>query len=274
VRALRGDGKSNILAEPKQVTLDHKEAQLKVGQEVPFLTGQYANLSGTGGSGATPVNPFQTVERKDVGLSLTVTPHINEGDTVRLDIQLESSSLAQPVIGASDLITNKRVINTAVMVSDGAMLVLGGLTSEELLENVSKVPALGDIPVVGNLFRYRNSKRVKRNLMVFLKPTILRDAAVEAAVSSEKYNFVRAEQLRALEDEQMLSHPEDQPILPPWQAPLRLPDAGAIDRGLAPMPDDETRAGLDASAPPPPQSELERDLQRAEQQRRKQGTRQ
>lgn len=234
IRALNSDGQSNILAEPKTVTLDHQEAQLKVGQEVPFLTGQYANLSGTGGSGATPVNPFQTVERKDVGLQLTVTPHINEGDSVRLDIQLESSSLAPNVSGASDLVTNKRVINTAVLVQDGAMLVLGGLNSEELRESVNKVPALGDIPVVGNLFRYRNSTRLKRKLMMFLKPTILRDAAIEASVSSEKYNYIRTQQLEARENPQHLTRPEQQPVLPPWQAPLRLPDAAAIERGRAP----------------------------------------
>ena len=226
VRALRGDGRSNILSEPKAVTLDHHEAQLKVGQEVPFLTGAYANLSGTGGPGASPVNPFQTVERKDVGLVLTVTPHINEGDSVRMDIKLEVSSLAPPVIGASDLITNKREVNTAVLVTDGTMLVLGGLISEELKENVSKVPALGDIPVLGNLFRYRSSSKIKRNLMVFLKPTILRDPVTEADVSSARYNYIRAEQMRMRELRENMTRPEQQPLLTPWAAPQLLPEPG------------------------------------------------
>ncbi|HET9484259.1 MAG TPA: type II secretion system secretin GspD [Xanthomonadales bacterium] len=226
VSALRGDGKTNILSVPNAVALDHQETQLKVGQEVPFLTGSYSNLSGVGGGtgGASPVNPFQTIERKDVGLNLTVTPHINEGDSVRLDIKLEVSSLAPNVAGATDLITNKREITTAVLVSDGAMLVLGGLVSEELRENVNKVPALGDIPVLGNLFRYRNTTRTKRNLMVFLKPTILRDPAIESAVSSDKYNFIRTEQLRMRDRREVQTRPEQYPVLPEWRVPLPLPE--------------------------------------------------
>ncbi len=224
VSALRGDGKTNILSYPNAVALDHQETQLKVGQEVPFLTGSYSNLAGTGtGSGASPVNPFQTIERKDVGLNLTVTPHINEGDSVRLDIKLEVSSLAPSVAGATDLITNKREITTAVLVSDGAMLVLGGLVSEEIKENVNKVPALGDIPLLGNLFRYRNTNRIKRNLMVFLKPTILRDPALESSISSEKYNFIRAEQLEMRDKREIMARPENYPVLPEWHPPMPLP---------------------------------------------------
>ena len=223
VSALRGDGLTNILSEPKAVALDHQETQLKVGQEVPFLTGSY---SGIAGGGATPANPFQTIERKDVGLNLTVTPHINEGDSVRLDIKLEVSSLAPNVAGAQDLVTNKREITTAVLVSDGAMLVLGGLVSEEVRENVNKVPALGDIPVLGNLFRYRDTTRTKRNLMVFLKPTILRDAALESSISNEKYNFLRAEQLRAREEREIFAPVENYPVLPEWRPPMPLPDRG------------------------------------------------
>src|SRR5205823_1783978 len=123
----------------------------------------YANTQ-IGGT-TQPTNPFQTIERKDVGLQLTVTPHINEGDSVRLDIKQEVSSLS-PTTGAVDLVTNKRQITTSVLVGDGNMLVLGGLISDEVKENVSKVPALGDIPVIGNLFRYRSSSKTRRNLMV------------------------------------------------------------------------------------------------------------
>ena len=232
VSALRGDGKTNILSYPNAVALDHQETQLKVGQEVPFLTGSYSNLAGVGGGtgGASPVNPFQTIERKDVGLNLTVTPHINEGDSVRLDIKLEVSSLAPNVAGASDLITNKREITTAVLVSDGAMLVLGGLVSEEIKENVNKVPALGDIPVLGNLFRYRNTNRIKRNLMVFLKPTILRDPAIESAISSEKYNFIRAEQLELRDRGAIQARPEHYPVLPEWRPPMPLPPGEGAPR--------------------------------------------
>ncbi len=217
-KLLRGDGRTNILSEPSIVTLDNKEAVIKVGQEVPFLTGQYTN-TGTGGS-SQPTNPFQTVERKDVGIELKVTPHINEGDEVALDISQIVSSLAPTPTGATDLVTNKREINTTVLLRDGAMLVIGGLITHEVNESVSKVPALGDIPLLGNLFKYRKSNVLKRNLMVFLRPTILRDANAENTISQEKYNFLRTEQLRARERRGNLVRDEDQPILPP---PVLLP---------------------------------------------------
>ena len=225
-RALHNDVRTNILSTPSIVTLDHQEAVIKVGQEVPFLTGSYANTQ-VGGT-TQPTNPFQTIQRKDVGLQLTVTPHINEGDSVRLDIKQEVSSLAPSPTGAVDLVTNKREINTSVMVGDGSLLVLGGLISDEVKESVSKVPALGDIPVIGNLFRYRSSTKTRRNLMVFLRPTILRDAAMEAAVTSEKYNFIRTDELRARERRENQIKSKDQPLLPehPWSTPERLPDTG------------------------------------------------
>lgn len=211
-KLLKGDGRTNILSEPQVVTLDNKEAVIKVGQEVPFLTGQYTN-TGTGGT-SQPTNPFQTVERKDVGIELRVTPHINEGNEVALDISQIVSSLAPNVQGATDLVTNKREINTSVLVRDGGMLVLGGLTTREVTENVSKVPGLGDIPLLGNLFRFRKSNVLKRNLMVFLRPTILRDANAEQTISQEKYNFLRMEQLQARERRENLVPDSEQPLLP------------------------------------------------------------
>ncbi len=219
VRALDGDGRSNILSTPSIVTLDHQEALIKVGQEVPFIQGEFTTNvqgnSGSGSSGGVLGNPFRTVQRKDVGLKLTVTPHINEGDSVRLDLKQEISSIANAVPGASDLITNNREIATSVLVADRQTLVLGGLISTETKESVSKVPALGDIPILGNLFRYRSASTLKRNLMVFLQPTILRDAATEASISSEKYNFMRAEQLKATQNKQNLLPSDAQPVLPP-----------------------------------------------------------
>ena len=188
-KLLKGDGRSNVLSEPSIMTLDNKEAIIKVGQEVPFLTGQFTN-TGSGGS-SQPTNPFQTVERKDVGIELKVTPHINEGNEIALDISQIVSSLAPTPTGATDLVTNKREINTSVLVRDGALLVLGGLTTTEVTENISKVPGLGDIPLLGNLFRFRKSNVLKRNLMVFLRPVILRDANAENAISQEKYNLDR-----------------------------------------------------------------------------------
>lgn len=233
VSALASDGRSNILSTPSLVTLDHHEAEIKVGQKVPFLTGQYTNTSTNGGANQ-PTNPFQTIEREDVGLKLKVTPHINEGDSVRLDILQEVSSLAPSSVNAVDLITNNREITTSVLVPDGVMLVLGGLISDEVRNSVTKVPALGDIPVLGNLFRYRNSTRLRRNLMVFLKPTILRDAYLEQAVSSDKYNYIRTEQLRRREAdgrdgrENPILPPLTQPPLPPPEA-VRVPDGAAIE---------------------------------------------
>jgi general secretion pathway protein D len=224
VTALKRDGGTNILSQPQIVTLDHHEAQIKVGQEVPFLTGQYTNTSTNGGTNQ-PTNPFQTIERKDVGLTLTVTPHVNEGDSVRLDVAQEVSSLAPNVLGATDLITNKREVTTSVLISDGAMLVLGGLISDETLETIQRVPALGDIPVVGNLFRYRREDRTRRNLMVFLKPTILRDTSIETAVSSGKYDYIRARQIEKQTKTGYLRPDTTQPVLPEdWRAPLNLPE--------------------------------------------------
>ena len=212
VKALRGDARANMLSNPSIVTLDHKQAEFKVVQEVPFLTGQFTN-TGAGGS-TQPTNPFQTIERKDVGLILTVTPHVNEGSSVRLDLKQEVSSLAPGVAGASDLITNKRELTTSVMVPDGGLLVLGGLTSAETTESLQGVPGLSRIPVLGGLFKSRAAKHSKRNLMVFLRPRILRDEATTAAISSERYNFLRAEQQRMSENTELRYNGDKQPMLP------------------------------------------------------------
>lgn len=212
IKALRGDTRANILSQPSIVTLDHTEAEIKVVQEVPFLTGQYTN-TGTGQN--TPSNPFQTIEREDVGVILTVTPHVNEGDSVRLDIRQEVSSLTANVVGAVDLITQKRELSTSVLVPDGGMLVLGGLTSEEARETVSRVPGLSRIPLLGNLFKSRSGQRAKRNLMIFLRPYILRDAITETTLSSDKYNYLRTEQLRLRDAEDSPFRGSRQPVLPP-----------------------------------------------------------
>lgn len=212
VKALRGDGRANVLSNPSVVTLDNSEAEFKVVQEVPFLTGQYTNTS-SGGTNM-PTNPFQTVERKDVGLILTVTPHINDGDAVRLEIKQEVSSLSSTVVGAVDLITNKRELTTTVLVPDGGLLILGGLKEEESRQNTQGVPGISRIPLLGNLFKSRSATHSKRNLMVFLRPIILRDAITEAAVSSEKYNFLRTEQLRMRENQELRYRGRYQPLLP------------------------------------------------------------
>ncbi|MBB5208042.1 type II secretion system secretin GspD [Chiayiivirga flava] len=217
VKALRGDGRANIMSNPSVVTLDNHEAEFKVVQEVPFLTGSYTNTSSGGGN--TPNNPFQTVERKDVGLILTVTPHINSGDSVRLEVKQEVSSIANSVDGAVDLITNKRELTTSVMVADGGLLILGGLSEDNTRENIQGVPYLSRIPLIGNLFKSRDSSKTRRNLMVFLRPIILRDAATEAAVSGEKYNFLRTEQLRMRENRELKYNGNVLPPLPPASIP-------------------------------------------------------
>jgi general secretion pathway protein D len=229
VKALRGDGRANVLSNPSVVTLDNHEAEFKVVQEVPFLTGQYTNTS-TGGGTNQPNNPFQTVERKDVGLILTVTPHINQGDSVRLDIKQEASSLANTVSGAIDLVTNKRELTTSVMVADGGLLILGGLTEEINRESIQGVPGLSRIPLLGNLFKSRNSTKNRRNLMVFLRPIILRDAATEAAVSGEKYNFLRSQQLRMRENQELKFGGDHQPLLPQLP-PAPIPNEPAAVEG-------------------------------------------
>ncbi len=222
VTALSSDSKNNILSTPSVMTLDNQEAMIKVAEEVPFLTGSYT--TGTVGSTSTTTagsttttgigNPFETIERKDVGLTLTVTPHINSGDAVRLDIHQEVSSLLPPVQGAVDLITSKRELKTTVMVKDDSLLVLGGLISDNVKDSVQKVPALGDIPLIGNLFRYRSNDHQKQDLMVFLHPKILHDATTEAAVSSEKYNYIRSELLQARESSETITPRSEQPMLP------------------------------------------------------------
>jgi len=219
ISALNSDGKSNILSTPSLLTLDNEEAEIVVGQNVPFLTGSY---SGTGG-GSTPSNPFQTVQREDVGLTLKITPQINEGDAIKLKVEQEVSTVSPSTQGV-DLITNKRSIKTNVVVNDGQMIVLGGLIQEELREAEQSVPGLGAIPLLGWFFRYNKTELVKTNLMVFLQPTILKDAAVTLAHTGSKYNYIRAKQLKLREEGMRLLADEDSPLLAKNKQFLTLPE--------------------------------------------------
>ena len=158
LRALESDADTNIISTPSIVTTDNEEATLSVGQEVPFVSGSFTNTGGTGGA----VNPFTTVNREEVGVKLSITPQINEGDSLVLEINQEISSIAQDASGAVDLVTNQRIVETTVIVDDGEILVLGGLIEDTLLEKDQKVPILGSIPVLGNLFRARLD-RTKEN---------------------------------------------------------------------------------------------------------------
>ncbi len=187
LKALQGDADTNIISTPSIVTTDNEEASLNVGQEVPFVTGSFTNTGSTGGS----VNPFQTINREQVGVKLTITPQINDGDSMLLKISQEISSIAQSASGAVDLITNERTIDTTVIVDDGQILVLGGLLEDVLRESDQRVPVLGSIPVIGALFRSRKTDKVKTNLLIFIRTKILRDSVAVSRETNSKYNYIR-----------------------------------------------------------------------------------
>lgn len=204
--AIASDTDNNILSTPTLVTMDNQEAEIVVGQNVPFVTGQQLSSAND--------NPFQTIERQDVGISLKVKPQINEGDNIKMEIEQEVSDVSTTAItGASDITTNKRSIKTTVLVEDGQTLVLGGLMDDKINDSRSKVPFLGDIPLLGSLFRYRTNSKSKRNLMVFLHPTILRNPESADFYSRSKYDDLRAAQLGQFEqDESYIS--DGRPVLP------------------------------------------------------------
>jgi general secretion pathway protein D len=214
VTALASNGDSNILSTPSLVTLDNEEAKIVVGANVPFATGSYTSTGST-----NPENPFTTYERQDVGLKLKVTPQINEGYTIRLDIEHEISSLSSATndtnIGLQT--TKTRSIQTSVMVENGHILVLGGLISDDVQEIVQKVPILGSIPLLGWLFRYTKTTHNKQNLMVFLRPTILRDQNTSSRITFDKYDFMRRRQEEFNEDGIPLMPNEIPPALPEYK---------------------------------------------------------
>jgi general secretion pathway protein D len=210
LNALASDADTNILSTPTLVTLDNEEAEIVIGQNVPFVTGSYTNTGATSGS----TNPFQTIQRQDVGLTLKIKPQINEGDAMRLDISQEVSSIASSVTGAADIVTNKRSIKTNVMVEDGQVVVLGGLLDKQVRTSVQKVPLLGDIPLLGNLFKARKSDVNKTNLMVFIHPVILRNGAVSSYYTNSKYQFMRKMQQSVNKGKVSLMPGQSQPALP------------------------------------------------------------
>lgn len=227
LHALEGDADTNIISTPSIVTTDNEEATLNVGQEVPFLTGSFSN---TGGGTGTGVNPFQTINREQIGVKLSITPQINEGNSMILDISQEISSIAQSAAGAVDLITNQRIIETTVIVDDGQILVLGGLLEDTLLESDQRVPILGRIPLLGNLFRVRKTDKTKTNLMIFIRAEIMRDASQTAYQTNAKYNMIREVQQGRQGDDIQLMPNRDRPILPPLDD-LPPPPADSEDDG-------------------------------------------
>ncbi len=227
-RALESDDGTNILSMPNLITLDNEEARIIVGQNVPFITGQYTTQASGGGSG---VNPFQTVERKDVGLQLRVRPQVSEGGTVKMAIYQETSAV-QSSTNTAGIITSKRSIDTNVLVDDGQIIVLGGLIEDTLEDGNERVPGLGDLPVIGNLFKYQKRNRTKTNLMVFLRPTIIRSNEQSLSLSGDRYDLMRKIQ----QD----SQPAASSVLPNMITPTLpllesgMPGGGNMVRPIAP----------------------------------------
>lgn len=227
VQALQGDAATNVVSTPTIVTLDNETAEINVGQEVPFLTGSFANTGAAQGA----VNPFQTIQRQPVGTRLEITPQINEGSGVKLAITQETSSVAAGAAGAVDLVTNTRTITTSVFVEDGEMLVLGGLMNDELRQDEQRVPGLGRIPGLRWLFRARNTERLKTNLMVFIRPTILRDSAEARFETNAKYQYLRDLQLEAADVPIPLMRDVERPLLPELPEAAQTPEDDGEDSG-------------------------------------------
>jgi general secretion pathway protein D len=219
--AVASDNAANILSMPNLITLDNEEATIIVGQNVPLISGQYTTAAS---GGTTGVNPFQTVDRKDIGLKLRVRPQISEGGSVKMSIYQESSSIDTTQNNAAGLITNLRAITTNVLVDDGQIIVLGGLIEDSVSDTNEQVPGLGDLPVVGNLFKYKTRSRAKTNLMVFLRPIVIRNEEQSANVTADRYDYVR--------NEQKNTQPQKAFLLPDMPAPvLPLDDKGVVSGG-------------------------------------------
>jgi general secretion pathway protein D len=259
LRAISSDAHTNIIATPSAITMDDQEAELKVAQEVPFVTGQFSN-TGTATNGA--VNPFQTIQREEVGTILKVTPTISaEGTAVMLKLSIEDSNIGQRPAGAVDLVTNKRTVTTNVLVEDGGVLVLGGLIKHQNLKQEARVPILGSIPLIGLAFKTRSNSSEKDNLMIFLRPQIMRDASQAAYQTDLKYNYLQDQQ-RGFE------HRELPPLLPGERQP-RLPPLPPPPPNQPPQsPEEQARQ---SEAKRNAEDAAERDRQRAMQQQAPQG---
>lgn len=239
VQALRSDGSSNIISTPSLITMNNEEAEVKVTQEIPLITGSYSNSTQ---SVAGNTSPFTTIQREEVGTILKVTPHINEGNSVQLKIEQEDSSPGAKLTDSADISTNKRSIKTTVLIEDGGIIVLGGLMSDTVQQSEDRVPGLGAIPLIGNLFRSRSGSRQKKNLLVFIRPRILRDADATEATSEQKYNEVREHQHDLNNGHINLLPGQKQPIVPPIPAGSGPPE---------PAPSGTNPQGAMPNTPPP-----------------------
>ncbi|MDZ4187004.1 MAG: type II secretion system secretin GspD [Hydrogenophaga sp.] len=229
-RFLQQNGEGNILSTPNLLTLDNEEAKIVIGQNVPFVTGQFTNTGSNNNNGS--VNPFQTIERKDVGLTLRVKPQISENGTIKMTIFQEVSSVQST--SAAGPITNKRTIESTVLVDDGAIVVLGGLLQDDYQGTEDKVPGLADVPLFGNLFKSEKRSRKKTNLMVFLRPVVLRDARETSNLTLDRYELMRALQKDAQPKASTVLGINEAPVLPPERAPATLLPGSAMQQAPAP----------------------------------------
>jgi general secretion pathway protein D len=252
IQALRSDGSSNIISTPSLITMNNEEAEVKVTQEIPLITGSYS--SSTAAVGGT-TSPFTTIQREEVGTILKVTPHINEGNSVQLKIEQEDSSPGAKLTDSADISTNKRSIKTTVLIEDGGIIVLGGLMSDTVTQSEDRVPGLGAIPLLGNLFKSRSGSRQKKNLLVFIRPRILRDADATESTSESKYNDVRQDERSLNNGHIMLLPGQKQPVAPPMPPGSGLPvppPAGANPQGATPNTPPQPAPLQPQSTPLPP----------------------
>jgi general secretion pathway protein D len=248
-RLLQSQTNTNIVSTPNLITLDNEEAKIVIGSNVPFVTGSFSNTGATGGS----VNPFQTIERRDVGITLRIRPQIGESGTVRMQIYQEVSTIIDKVAPGTTNAgpsTNKRLIESNVVVDDGGIIVIGGLIEDRFVDNKSQVPLLGDIPYLGALFRSQSRTKTRTNLMVFLRPVVLRDAASADKLSLDRYDLIRAQQKDTQPDRSVVMPINESPVLPPMREGLPVPTLPVAPiRGL--LPADPAASGAQPSAPPP-----------------------
>lgn len=220
VKVLENDANANILSTPNLLTLDNEEAKIIIGQNVPFITGSYAQT----GTAAT-ASPFQTIERKDVGLTLRIKPQVSEGGTVKLQVYQEVSSVqTQTINNAAGVITNKRSLESTVLVDEGQIIVLGGLIQDSVSNGEDKVPVLGDIPGLGVLFRHETRRRTKTNLMVFIRPYVLRNSTAHQGLTQDRYEYLRGEQSKGQMPSRFMLPDMAAPMLPPLSLNVENPN--------------------------------------------------
>jgi general secretion pathway protein D len=248
-RALQSQTNTNIVSTPNLITLDNEEAKIVIGSNVPFVTGSFSNTGTSGGS----VNPFQTIERRDVGITLRIRPQVGEGGTVRMAIFQEVSNIIDQVAPGTTNAgpsTNKRLIESNVVVDDGGIIVIGGLIEDRFVDNKSQVPLLGDIPWLGALFRSQSRTKTRTNLMVFLRPVVLRDAASTDKLSLDRYDLIRAQQKDSQPSRSLVMPINESPVLPPMRDGLPIQTLPVTPiRGLLP-PDPAASGAVPPGAPP------------------------